>query len=174
MQRNPEELGRRDAGLTIIDVTIAMGVLAVVMILIVASMTVTTQVRRYAAEKDTASEAMKSEVARIKSLGLEGALTDFRAASQQGHATFDVPGLGKAKVQAGSIALITDETLTDEELGISIGMPMDLDGDGFMDNQNTSVTATLVPVIATVTWEGVAGPSSLKTVIMLHRPKKSE
>jgi type II secretory pathway pseudopilin PulG len=77
--------------------------------------------------------------------------------------TFDIEGLtlqdGDASI--GSITIVTDETLTDAELGVEIGMPKDLDNDGEIDNNNVTDTARILPVIVRTAWTGSAGAQQI-------------
>ena len=67
---------------------------------------------------------------------------------------FRVEGLTpiEGEENAGSIALITDETLTDAEIGVVLGMPRDLNGDGDATDTDTSGSAKLLPAIITISW----------------------
>lgn len=56
-----------------------------------------------------------------------------------------------------TVQVITDETLTDQQLGVSVGMPRDLDGDGLATNVDVTATATLLPVVVTLQWSGPKG-----------------
>lgn len=71
-----------------------------------------------------------------------------------GTETFDVPELDPAAGAAsvGTILLVTDETATDEELGVKLGMPRDLDGDGAVTNTDVGTAGVLYPVVLTAGW----------------------
>lgn len=56
-----------------------------------------------------------------------------------------------------TVTVVTDETLTDAEIGATLGMPRDLDSDGVVSNTNVIGTATMLPVIIRVRWAGSAG-----------------
>ena len=77
--------------------------------------------------------------------------------------TFDVFGLGPQAGQpsVGTIQVITDETIADDELQIRLGLPVDLDNDGFIDNNDVTATADILPVIVRVAWTGVSGDSEI-------------
>ena len=79
-------------------------------------------------------------------------------------ATFEVPELNAPPnvPTAGTIRIITDETLTDEGLGVDIGMPRDLNGDGDAADQNVTGDARIHPVVVTVTWRGPNGTQTLR------------
>jgi hypothetical protein len=67
-----------------------------------------------------------------------------------------VPGAG-----VGRIDILLDETATDEELGVEVGMPRDLNGD--LDSTDTDVTwdARLLPVVLSMEWRGQRGVQRL-------------
>jgi hypothetical protein len=69
-------------------------------------------------------------------------------------ATFQVEGLNPVPGQAtvGTVRLVTDETATDTALGVELGMPRDLDGDGLATNVAVTTTARLLPVVFEVRW----------------------
>lgn len=83
--------------------------------------------------------------------------------NQTGGTTFNVNGLDpwEGDVTVGSLWVVTDETITDTELGVEMGMPRDLDGDGVVGNKDVSTNATLLPVIVRMRWSGEAGERSL-------------
>jgi len=164
---------RGDAGLSLLELMISMGVFAMVLLLIMASVVVTEEVRRFASEKDMARESMENELARLQSLGFQGIIDEVAALGAGMTVAFAVPGLDRGAIPSGQVDILLNETVTDADLGMELGMPRDLDGDGFVDNIDTSATATLLPLVATVTWTGVAGTNSLRTVIVMHRPKTS-
>ena len=78
--------------------------------------------------------------------------------------TFDVIGLEPqpGEPTVGTIQVITDETLTDEELQVSLGLPVDLDNDGVIDNNDVTDTAEILPVVVRVAWTGVGGESEIR------------
>jgi len=73
--------------------------------------------------------------------------------------SFDVVELEpqEALAHVGSVLFVPDETRTDAALGVPIGMPRDLDGDGAADNIDTLPTGRLLPVVVEVRWRGIRG-----------------
>jgi prepilin-type N-terminal cleavage/methylation domain-containing protein len=73
--------------------------------------------------------------------------------------SFDVPELqpqdGLAHV--GSVIFVADESRRDSALGVELGMPRDLDGDGAADKTDALPTATVLPVIIEMRWKGIRG-----------------
>lgn len=72
---------------------------------------------------------------------------------------FDVEGLDpwRETPSIGTVRILTDETLTDAELGITLGMPRDLNGDGDALDINVTGDATLLPIIVRTRWGGAGG-----------------
>ena len=83
--------------------------------------------------------------------------------------SFDALGINRIDpdTPVGSVVIITDETTTDELLGLSVGMPRDLDGDGNVDSLDVSAAATKMPVILEVRWKGFRGERSLQHILWL-------
>lgn len=72
---------------------------------------------------------------------------------------FEVGGLNAAGLdeQPGLVTVITDETVTDADLGLNLGMPRDLNGDGDATDTNVTNDASLLPIIVRVRWQGGSG-----------------
>ena len=100
-----------------------------------------------------------SEVARDADAPWSVTLLDIYGASGTPGSTFDVAGLSPVAdgEPVGSLLIVTDETLADDEFGVALGMPRDLDGDGSVSNPDVSGSALLLPVIITLRWSGEAG-----------------
>ena len=118
--------------------------------------------------RQAAGQAIRSVVERVHAVSIQ-ALTDpadwsrvvvdaFDPGNLPGP-TFAVEGLDPWENEAavGSIEVITDETLTDEEIGIRFGMPRDLNGDGQIFDSDISGDARLLPVVARVRWDNGEG-----------------
>lgn len=76
---------------------------------------------------------------------------------------FDVPELVSLPgvESIGTIQVVTDEELTDSDLGFPVGMPRDLDGDGVIASADVSATALLLPVVVVLRWKGGSGEREL-------------
>jgi hypothetical protein len=84
--------------------------------------------------------------------------------------TFSVEGLDPdGGGVAGLITIITDETMTDDDVGVSIGMPRDLDGDGLATSVNVAQTAVALPVIVEASWGPAGARESFKIPVVLVR-----
>jgi len=73
--------------------------------------------------------------------------------------TFDVAGLAPVEGDAhvGTITVVTDETQTDALLGLELGMPRDLNGDGDATDTSAGTGARLLPVVVTLRWRSQSG-----------------
>jgi hypothetical protein len=85
-------------------------------------------------------------------------LTAYAAGGPLGNA-FDVPALEPWDDEPAvfTVTIVRDETLTDQELGIELGMPRDLDNDGAVSNEDVIDTARMLPVIVRARWSGRTG-----------------
>jgi hypothetical protein len=66
-------------------------------------------------------------------------------------------------VPNGSIQIVLDETESDADLGLELGLPRDLNGDGDADDADVEGTARILPVLLTLRWRGENGQ-----VVMRH------
>jgi type II secretory pathway pseudopilin PulG len=153
------------AGFTMAETALAMTVLLVALISASAATLRTHALQRENREKVVAHNALRTQAEQLHATATrlaeqtEDLDTWVGQVQAQLSDTFDVPELlpaleGEA---VGSILLITDETLTDEDLGIDIGMPRDLNGDGDALDADVSTSARVLPVIVRVDWLGGRG-----------------
>ena len=173
----PDRPGSSLAGFAFVDMMMGMAMMAVVLVVVASTLTASNQERRFAEEKEIAQEALANEVARIKSLGFDGMLQEIAGLGPGQTLSFPVPGLRRdGAALPGEVLYVTNETLTDAQLGVPIGMPRDLDGDGVAATLDTmaSGTATLVPVVVSVTWTGVAGTRSIRSVFVMLRAREGD
>ena len=170
--RRPRPHPSHRAGFSLLETVIGISVVMIGMM----AMTSTSLVVHSLEESDKAR--------RLATNALQGAIEQVNADSNAAHdadvgwapslvATyapgavpgnaFDVAGLDPwpGIEQVGSIWVVTDETLTDDELGVELGMPRDLDGDGAVANDDVSGAATLLPVVVRLRWDGEAGQREL-------------
>jgi len=96
-----------------------------------------------------AAEGARGMADRVEHTPIHELSLRFGAGGTQGP-TFDVPGL--PGVEQGTITLITNETSTDATLGMALGMPRDLDGDGKATSTDVSLTARVIPALVEVRW----------------------
>lgn len=154
----------RAGGFTLIEVALAVIVLLVGLVALSASAVRVQGLARAARERMAAQNALRAKAEEVRSISRAG-LSDplgwgIHVANATGAlATFPVEGLtpveGAASV--GTLRLVTDETATDAALGVELGMPRDLDGDGLATNNAVSTTAKLLPVVLEVRWNSPWG-----------------
>lgn len=112
----------------------------------------------------TAQNALRAKAEEIRSISRAG-LSDplgwctHVTGALQAQANFAVEGLtpvaGESAV--GSVRVITDETARDADLGVELGLPRDLDGDGLASNTAVGNAAHLLPVLVRVRWTSEKG-----------------
>ncbi len=156
------------AGFSLLETTIGI---TVVMIGLLA-MTSTSYVAHSLQEGDKARRLANNALQRIieqvqaSSSALRDSETGWGNALQARYAPGGIPG-NTFPVQdltpwdgqetVGSVWVVTDETLTDAELGVHLGMPRDLNGDGVVNSNDVRSDATLLPVVVRLRWMSQAG-----------------
>jgi len=164
--------GSRKGGLTLVELMVAMSVLMIGMLALTSSSLAAHTLRRGDHQQQLAGAALHSMMETTRAVS-SAALTDITG---WGHAlpaalapggsignTFDVPGLEpwEGARSVGTIGVIVDETLTDGELGLDMGLPRDLDNDGAIDNPDVRANARLLPIVISLRWRGVGGDRQL-------------
>ncbi|HPF13266.1 MAG: hypothetical protein H6829_13205 [Planctomycetes bacterium] len=160
------------AGFSLVEILIAGCVLIIGLLALSSTSVVIHSLDQAEEARAQATNSVQDVVERIKATssrlveepgGWSAALTAALSPGGSLGATFDIPGLNpwKDAPAIGSIEVITDETATDALLGVDLGMPRDLNGDG--DAADTSVmgTASMLPVIVRARWNGPAGQSEV-------------
>jgi hypothetical protein len=85
--------------------------------------------------------------------------------------TFDVAQLDaqEDEPRVGRVTFVTDERAQDASLGVQLGLPRDLDNDGFTATEDVTDTANLLPVLITVRWSGNTGDREITQGIYVMR-----
>jgi len=176
----------RTAGLTIVEVMIAMAVMAVVFVAISRSLVGSVKLNEVNRESALAQQGMN---AILENLGGADFATIFRrydsitsndpALGPSPGPDFAVPGLvalaGDADGQVGKIVLPELDTGFGVELREDLdlpelGMPRDLNGDGIIDSADHSGDYRLLPVMLRLDWGGPSGRrSSVARTILARR-----
>jgi type II secretory pathway pseudopilin PulG len=174
----PRMIQRARCGFTLIEVVITAGALFIGLLAMTSTSWVVHSLHETSADKQVAHQALQrviedlhalSAVARDDELGWSPTiLARFGAGGDPG-ATFEVGGLDPWPTEAavGTITVVTDETQTDLELGVALGMPRDLNGDGAVDDTDVRDDAVLLPIIVQLRWRGEAGDRQLRQSIYL-------
>ena len=68
-----------------------------------------------------------------------------------------------------SLIVITDETATDADVGMALGMPRDLDGDGNADNTDVALSALVLPVVIEAVWGPAGKREAFRVPVVLIR-----
>lgn len=159
-------------GFTLLEIAITIAILIIAVASTSAATVSLSAMRRLNRERSVAHNAASALAERILSLGRSEIGSPGSWARNVAEAVcppntlgvaFDVPELepqtGFAHV--GSITFVADETRTDNQLGVQLGMPRDLDGNGFADGTNVIATARLLPVVIELRWTGIRGEQRL-------------
>ncbi len=140
----------QQGGFSLIEAAIAMILIIVPTSVMVVSVASGGREQLTVNERFLAIEAAKSKAEEIRATPIGEITAKWGPGGTEGP-TFSVPELD-GDALAGSVQVIVDETLTDDQIGFSLGMPRDLDGDLVVASVDVSTTAVALPVIVTVTW----------------------
>lgn len=151
------------AGFSLVEVMIASSVLTIGLLALSSTSVVIHSLDRADEARRLATLAMQDTVERIKSFSA-GSVDDpagwapvvaqaLRAGGSIGP-TFVVQGLDPwdGNPTVGTIQVITDESRSDTDLGITLGMPRDLNGDGDTGDADVTSDAALLPIIVRTRW----------------------
>jgi len=155
-----------------VEVMVSMSVLLLGMLALSMTTAASFSLHRSEQELSRARESMRSAVEGVTAIAdsLRGDPAGWSTAVTQAFAPGGNPGsnlpvFGLDAIGGGmadaTIEILTDETLTDFEIGRAIGMPRDLTGDGFATSSDVSSNATLLPVTIRIRWVGVNGEREL-------------
>ncbi len=169
---NGRERGRGAAGFTMIEVSLALTILVVALVATTASNVRMQALRRSNHDRVVAQNAVQSIAERIQAIARAGTsdaggfaahVTDALSAGGELGTEFDVAGLTSVQnvPRVGRIQLVTDETSTDAALGVQLGMPRDLNGDGDANDADVSASARILPVVVSLRWRGQTGDRSI-------------
>ena len=162
-----EKLSRR-AGLSLIEVVVAVAVLSVGVLAVASTSMAVSSLDGTERESYLATTRLKSLSEEIQAYSND-ARDDARgwpiamvAALRPGGLfgdEFDVLGLApQAGAPAvGSIEVILDERRTDADIGVALGMPRDLEADGEALSPDVSASAQVLPVVLRLRWRGETG-----------------
>jgi len=178
--RRPGSRGGRKGGFTLLEVSLAMTVLLVALMAATLSTLRMHSLRRVNRERVLAQNAVRSVCERLHSLSTRGltepagwTATILGGVAPGGELGPDfapaelTPRAGAVSV--GSLLVITDETRTDQELGVQLGLPRDLDGDGAATNTDVGANALLLPVIVRARWHGAGGDAQVAHAFYVAR-----
>ena len=134
----------REGGFTLLEVAMASVILVISSTAMVAGLMSSSVAEQGSTRRLTAIEAVLSMADEIRATPMASVATAFNG-------TFSIPGLDDEN-EAGRVYVITDETVTDADLPLAVGMPRDLDGDGEASSTNVSTSAVVLLVIIEASW----------------------
>ncbi len=167
---------RVQRGFTLIELAIAMSILMIGLVTAAAATMRMHHLRKQNRERIVAQNAVRSIAERIHAQSYRfsedpdtwatNLLQVFGAGGTFGN-TFEVDLLtptDPTEDHPGSIAILTNETFTDNAIGFELGMPRDLNGDGDANDVDVSVDARILPVVVSVAWRSQSGISRIDHV----------
>lgn len=175
--RRVHSSARSRRGFTLVEVALAVTVMLVAMMAMSASSLQMNSLRRQNRERSIAQNMIRvisenihaiSDQKKIEAQGTAQSWADLmvEALSPGGElgTTFGVLGLNEQDGQAtvGTIRVILDESTTDAALGLEMGLPRDLNGDGDATDIDVSANARILPVLVTARWNGVSGDVTIR------------
>ena len=160
--------GRSRDGFTVVEMAVTLSVLMIALYALTSTVWRLHGLCDANQERRVAENALRSITEEVHSLSAAAQTDPMRWARTLSQAfapggrpgeRFDVPELTRLRgsQSVGTIRVVTDETITDEDIGFDLGLPRDLDGDGQVSNTDVSGGATLLPVVVTLRWKGAAG-----------------
>jgi hypothetical protein len=158
-----------ETGLSLIEVMIAMIIFVGAGAPLLAGLATSASVRVDCTDRYVAIEAVLGIADEIRGTPIGTVASVWGPEGSRGN-TFSIQGLdGSDGIPAGSVTIVTDETTTDANLGIALGMPRDLDGDGLPENVDVSSNAVALPVIIEASWGPEGKRESFKIPVVLVR-----
>ena len=160
------------SGITLLEIAFTITILLITIASTSAASVSLSSLRRQNRERSLAHNAASALAERVHSLARTAMdepgswarnVVDGVCPPGQLGTSFDVKELtpldGMAHV--GSITFLADETRTDASLGVQLGLPRDLDGDGNATSTDVLATARLIPVVIELRWTGIRGEQRL-------------
>jgi len=167
------------SGFSILEIAVGTAFLMIGLLVVTSSVLALQNMRRVDEESRIVGETLRSlmheihEVAEV-SVGTPGGWAPSVLAACAPGGTmgqvFDVPGLDPWPEErtVGRLEVLTDETVTDAELGVELGLPLDLDRDGRIGNPDVGEGAVLLPVVLRARWVGASGRREVVRGILLE------
>ena len=168
------------SGMTLIEVTIAMGVLTIAVFLFTGVIASSSRIGSEKRQQSVAAHAARSQLERLRGLPFEQvwALYNERAdddpagtASAPGP-HFAVAGLDvrpdDADGHVGRIGVPSvSGALREDSQDVELGLPRDLDGDSLVDERDHAADYRILPVRVEIEWQSPLGPRRIEMFTML-------
>jgi len=164
------DIREAERGLSLIEVLLSAVLLIVASGAMVAGQVLAGAVDRDGNYRHAAIEAVLSTADEIRATPIDSVNALFGPESDD-EGMFSIPALendGSGDI-AGRVIVVTDERTTDAEIGMALGMPRDLDGDGDAKNTDVSLTALVLPVIVEARWGPPGKRESFRVPVILIR-----
>jgi len=161
--------------MTLIEVMIAAVIIVIATLGLLQAFALSTRLNDEAKEKTIAMEAAREKLEELRAYEFKEIYRAFNYDSYDdpgGPGTgpgpnFEVEGLnvrpGDYDGMAGRIVFPARETVVDAELG----MPRDLNGDGFVTDHDISLDYIVLPLSIYVEWSGRQGPREIRLQTLL-------
>jgi type II secretory pathway pseudopilin PulG len=157
----------RQAGFTVLEAAVALSMLAIALLALWGTLVYCTRSNAAAEQKKRAMNAAQGKIEELKAVPFHALIGEFGPGGATGD-RFHVSSLDDELSGAeGRIVFYTDET--DTVTDPSIGLPMDLNGDGDAADRDVAGSYLLLPVKISIHWDGVLGPQRLDLRTILRR-----
>lgn len=163
-RQHPQE--GRNSGFTLVETTVVMMILMVGLLAMTSTSVTVHSLRESDRDRRLALAGLESVIEDVRRISDASLGDDWSRDLIAAYAAGGTPGpqinLRGLEAWAGNpsvltVQIITDETTTDAELGVALGMPRDLNNDGAVDDADVSLDARILPVIVRAQWAGVSG-----------------
>lgn len=149
--QNPRYRRAATRGFSILEILVAIIVIALPGISVMHGIIASSMSSGRARLRILAMEAVRGVADRIAATPIDEVYAKWGPGGTEGD-TFSIPDLD-GSLPAGRITIVVDETVTDATLGMTLGMPRDLDSDGAISNTNvTTGKPRILPVIVEAVW----------------------
>jgi len=173
----------RRAGLSILEITIAIALLTVALCGITGSIVASDRIQNVNRESALAEEGVRQMLETLHGVPFTNLFAMYNSSAADNPVgvtcpgpNFTVAGLraapGDADGRPGEIIFPTATVggvlqLRENVVVTGLGMPRDLNGDGFTDGANHAADYRLLPVRVQVRWDGASGVRTLTTETLL-------
>lgn len=151
-----------ESGMTLVEVAVALVLLTVPFGYMVVGTAASSRQEYDSRLRLTAMQAAESKAAEIRATPVAEIPGIWGPEGTEGPG-FSIPDLNDDNGPSGRVLVVTDETLSDADIGFALGMPRDLDGDGFATNTDVTGASAAIPILVTITW----GPPNNQEVFQL-------
>jgi hypothetical protein len=179
----PHRPGPARAGFSLVDVCIAIAILAIALGTLVGSVFWALRLEEANEETALASQALRSMVDRMNAMPFGDIYAAYNADPDDDPdplvdhlaelaAEARLLGLGGKAGPVLAVSFPGDDVgeLREDVVDPRLGMPRDLDGDGGWDDADHSSDYTLLPATLRLEWEGPSGLRTLEMAALLRSP----